>query len=201
MLILSIVGVVLVVFGLLILLKLPDRPGGDIQFAGLKVSSKGAGLPLVVLGVACLAFAARGGAGGDDGNDKGAGTPTPTASPTASPVMTPTPAATPSPTPTGAETPATGQPTMRLAPAACGPDPQGENFSAVSTTVQLNDPEQMIRTGGRVPKDLRLRLFDGDDFIGVVDLKLRPTGDGTSALFLVDKAQDRNCGPASFTNK
>lgn len=36
------------------LLRFPDRPGGRIVWRGMEVSSAGAGLPLIVLGVAVV---------------------------------------------------------------------------------------------------------------------------------------------------
>lgn len=48
--VLLLLGVVLVTFGAVMLLRFPDRPGGTIRLQGLEVSSIGAGLPLIVLG-------------------------------------------------------------------------------------------------------------------------------------------------------
>lgn len=51
-------GFGLLVFGGIVLLRYPDKPGGKIAIGTLEVSSLGAGLPLIALGVACiLAFA------------------------------------------------------------------------------------------------------------------------------------------------
>jgi hypothetical protein len=55
---LALLGVALVVFGSLVLLKWPDRPGGKIEFKGLIVDSKGAGLPIIALGVIAVATSA-----------------------------------------------------------------------------------------------------------------------------------------------
>ncbi len=52
-------------FGALVLLRFPDRPGGKIAWRGMEVSSAGAGLPLVVVGIAAIAVAATLD-GGDD---------------------------------------------------------------------------------------------------------------------------------------
>lgn len=57
-LVLLALGAALVVFGGVVLIRYADRPGGDVKWLGLEVSSKGAGLPLVALGVACIAIAA-----------------------------------------------------------------------------------------------------------------------------------------------
>jgi hypothetical protein len=54
--ILVIIGIALVAFGALVLLLFPDRPGGRIAVHDLEVSSVGAGLPLIALGVAAIAF-------------------------------------------------------------------------------------------------------------------------------------------------
>jgi hypothetical protein len=54
---LVIVGIVLIVFGGLVLLRFPTRPGGEIEFQGLRISSVGAGLPLIVLGLAAVVVA------------------------------------------------------------------------------------------------------------------------------------------------
>ncbi|MGH8906108.1 MAG: PASTA domain-containing protein [Egibacteraceae bacterium] len=57
---LLIVGVALGVFGALVLLKFPDRPGGTIRVHRMEVSSTGAGLPLIALGIAVMVLSASG---------------------------------------------------------------------------------------------------------------------------------------------
>ena len=52
--IMMIVGIALVIFGAVVLLKFPNRPGGKIVLGGIETSSMGAGLPLIVLGVICI---------------------------------------------------------------------------------------------------------------------------------------------------
>lgn len=49
-------GIALVALGALVLLRYPDRPGGNVSLLGLEVSSVGAGLPLVALGVLAIAI-------------------------------------------------------------------------------------------------------------------------------------------------
>jgi hypothetical protein len=56
--ILTAAGVVLAVFGAVVLIKFPDRPGGRIAWRELEISSAGAGLPMIVIGVGCLVLAA-----------------------------------------------------------------------------------------------------------------------------------------------
>jgi len=50
--VLVVLGVGLVALGAVVLMRYPDRPGGVIRFLNLEVGSKGAGLPLIALGVA-----------------------------------------------------------------------------------------------------------------------------------------------------
>jgi hypothetical protein len=57
LLLLAAVGVALVALGALVLLRFPDRPGGRVRLMGLEVSSIGAGLPLIALGVLAVATA------------------------------------------------------------------------------------------------------------------------------------------------
>ena len=56
MLILLMVGLGLLIFGAFILLKFPHRPGGKIAIGSAEVSSVGAGLPLIFLGVLCVNY-------------------------------------------------------------------------------------------------------------------------------------------------
>lgn len=59
MVILLMAGIGLLVFGGIVLLRYPHKPGGKIAIGSLEVSSVGAGLPLIVLGVACILAYAR----------------------------------------------------------------------------------------------------------------------------------------------
>jgi hypothetical protein len=68
--ILLVLGVVLVVFGGLVLLLFPDRPGGKLGWQGFEVSSVGAGLPVIVIGVVAVGFAALHGNGLDLGSGR-----------------------------------------------------------------------------------------------------------------------------------
>ena len=51
-------GVALIALGGVVLMLFPDRPGGEVRLLGLEVSSVGAGLPLIALGVVLVAVAA-----------------------------------------------------------------------------------------------------------------------------------------------
>ena len=73
-LLLIIVGVALLVFGAVVLIRFADRPGATIRWLGLEISSKGAGLPLIALGVLCMVLAVGGidvpfGAGNENGDE------------------------------------------------------------------------------------------------------------------------------------
>ena len=61
-----VVGIAVVALGALVLLLFPDRPGGKIAWQGAEVSSLGAGLPLIVVGIVAIALAGGGVIGGDD---------------------------------------------------------------------------------------------------------------------------------------
>lgn len=69
---LALVGVGLVAIGALVLLRFPESPGGNVRLLGLEVSSIGAGLPLIGLGVFAIVLAGvqptiAGQTGGDGG--------------------------------------------------------------------------------------------------------------------------------------
>lgn len=52
------VGIALIVFGGVVLLRYSDRPGATVKWLGtMEMSSAGAGLPLIGLGVVCLVLA------------------------------------------------------------------------------------------------------------------------------------------------
>lgn len=54
-------GLALVGFGAVVLLRFADRPGATLKWMGLELSSKGAGLPLIGLGVVCVVLAVQAG--------------------------------------------------------------------------------------------------------------------------------------------
>lgn len=55
--ILTLIGIAVLILGVIVLLKFPERPGGKIAFGSFQVSSIGAGLPLIALGVFCVVIA------------------------------------------------------------------------------------------------------------------------------------------------
>jgi hypothetical protein len=58
-LLLAVVGVGVVILGAVVLLLLPERPGGTIGWGGFQVNSRGAGLPLIVVGLVAIGFALK----------------------------------------------------------------------------------------------------------------------------------------------
>ena len=54
--VLVIIGTALVIFGGIVLLLLPNHPGGELSFRGVSVKSPTAGLPLIVLGVVAVSL-------------------------------------------------------------------------------------------------------------------------------------------------
>jgi hypothetical protein len=63
--VLIIVGMALIAFGAFVLVRHADRPGGSLKWLGLELSSTGAGLPVIALGIGCIVFAATLGRGGE----------------------------------------------------------------------------------------------------------------------------------------
>jgi hypothetical protein len=53
-------GVILAVFGGVVLIRFPDRPGGRMVVRGMEVSSVGAGFPLIVIGAVMVSVSAYG---------------------------------------------------------------------------------------------------------------------------------------------
>lgn len=66
---LTVLGFLLVVVGVLVLVRYSKAPGGTVKFLGLEVSSGGAGLPLIALGIGCVLVAANVKAPGRPGNE------------------------------------------------------------------------------------------------------------------------------------
>jgi hypothetical protein len=66
--ILVVVGIAVAVLGAFVLLRFPDRPGARIAWQGVEVSSVGAGLPLIVVGIAAIAIGGEGVGTGDSGD-------------------------------------------------------------------------------------------------------------------------------------
>jgi hypothetical protein len=73
-LILLALGLGLIAFGAIVLLRYSDRPGGTVKWLGLELSSAGAGLPLIALGIGCIVLVVlRGPAASADRTPRDAG--------------------------------------------------------------------------------------------------------------------------------
>jgi hypothetical protein len=170
-----IVGGLLVIFGLLVLLKFPDRPGGKVALGKFEVSSTGAGLPLVALGVLCLLFGTRGASEGFWPFNGGA---------------TPIPTVGPSPTPSAGATPG--------ARVDCAPDAGGEAVrNAATGDVEVGASEVRVRPRAGSPQPaFRLRLSDDGRFAGLVALTLH-SAESSKPFFKVRAVFDRDCREVS----
>jgi hypothetical protein len=166
------IGLALVAFGALVLLRFPDRPGGRLRFGGMEASSVGAGLPLVALGVAAVAVGVLhqpstasdtdGGAGGTGGGS-------------------------------GAQPPEPGF-VSECTAAFLAADPA----VARERQRQLNEGlEDVDVLGPNEPKksELALVLADGDDPVGVV----KTSYDTATEQFRFDAMVDGECQPMEWT--
>lgn len=136
------------VFGAVVLLLFPDRPGGKIGWQGAEVSSVGAGLPLIVVGVVAVAIASVGAVQGDDGDGGGA---------TGTSIST----GTTSTAATGAcpDQLLAGLPEQRIA------------------TVEVGAQDQVVvRPGESKTEPFGLRLTDGGQLVGAITLRYFPNG-------------------------
>jgi hypothetical protein len=77
--VLFLLGAAVAVFGAVVLLRFPDRPGGQVSILGVHVSSLGAGLPLIAIGVVVMLTAALSVSRDDTKNTPLAGSPSPLA--------------------------------------------------------------------------------------------------------------------------
>ena len=171
-----IVGSLLVIFGLLVLLKFPDRPGGKVALGKFEVSSTGAGLPLVALGVVCLLVGARGASDGFWPFTGGA---------------TPTPTASPSPTPSASPTPGMQVDCARVA--------RGEtDASAATGNVEVGAHELRVRPRAGSSPAFLLKLSDDGRFAGLVALTVQSPE--STPFFKVRAAFDRDCREADYEN-
>lgn len=194
---LLIVGIGLVVFGGLVLLRFPDRPGGTLSFRGARVDSVGAGLPLVVLGVVLLVFAATQAA--DDGGDA-AGDDTQTVADDGG--------AEPPPTSAGDDdgdgdvTSSTEAPDEPAAPADDERDVPDcvEDHLATAPDVPLY-AAHILFVGGNVEVSAltsAVVVKDGADAVGVVRLQFEPDGAFDDPGLTMYDVVDAECQPVEW---
>ena len=162
------VGVAVIVLGAVVLLLFPDRPGGRIAWQGAEVSSIGAGLPLIVVGIVAVALASSGAVGGGaNAETHGAGD-----------------------RPGSAES-AGGDATTQ---SAGGTNSASGRCTPTSNGVRVVDVPQgadaLIVAGANEPKSkpFTLHFTDGGKWIGDLTARLLP-----SQAFAVESFFDGNC--------
>ena len=171
------VGVGLVIFGAVVLIRYSDRPGGSLKWMGMEISSKGAGLPLIALGIAAIAFTiTRPAATGEDPSPAAPGAPG-----TTSLARLTTEGGEPVPECLAAVVAAV--PAERMATVEVGM----RDLDVVSSPQPLDLPVALLLTENGSP-------------VGAVRLRLYRGTDQSSDLFKVEAAVDASCQPAALHN-
>jgi hypothetical protein len=166
------IGAALVAFGALVLVRFPDRPGGSLRLSDMEVSSVGAGLPLVALGVLAVAFAVlhQPGSSGDSGggSDGGSGGGS------------------------GAPPPPENVPACLAAFFAADPTVPRERQRTL-----IEGLEDVKVLGSDEPKreEFALVLVDSESVVGAV----KTAYDASGQQFRFDAMVDRECGPVEWT--
>ena len=175
-LVLIAVGIALVAFGAVVLVRYADRAGGTFKWLGVEMTSTSAGLPLIALGVAAIAFAVTN-APRDAAPKQGAATSTLATSPPA----TSTPATSTLATPTaGATTDACADSTVA-----------GVARERVATVELGMRDLQVVRRDQPQDTPFALVLTENGRRIGA--LRVRQYGSGASVLFKIESAVDAEC--------
>lgn len=176
MYVLLVIGIVLVIFGALVLVKLPDKAGGKVSWLGVEISSTGAGLPLIVLGVVTMTLAAT------LSND---GSPLPQARPSV-PEQPASPGQAPSPNDSQA-----GSAGLR-SPDGCFQDYfQGVPLDRVSVVEAGADNRPVIRADQPKSEPLGLQFNDNGAPLG----GMRLTFFMTDNIFKIQSVVDAQCQP------
>jgi hypothetical protein len=174
------IGVLLILFGGVVLLRFPDRPGGQIEFHGVKIDSRSAGLPLIVLGLTAVVLAVL--------VDK---QPAPTASTsTASPTGTTGQQVTSTPT-TSRDATSTAGPASSAGPASCINE-HLETEPSVHINLRTRLPEG--QTAQLIGRPAALILMQDTEITGAIRLQYQPVGQPT--LTVIDVV-DGSCRPGT----
>ena len=174
---LLVLGVGLVIFGAVVLIRYSDRPGGSLKWLGMEISSKGAGLPLIALGIASIAFTVT------RPSTPEPDAPARSAADTAGPPVLP---ATDAPGDVPACLAAVGGalPAERVVTVEAGM----QSLAVVSPPQPLDLPVALLLTeNGAAVGAVRLRLYRGSD--------------SSSHLFKVEEALAADCRPARLRNE
>ena len=170
-------GFALVAFGAVVLLRYSDRPGGSLKLLGMEMSSTGAGLPLVGLGVACVLLAFM---NGRDGAAAG-------------------PAAAPDTVATRSPPPASGAPGAEAGSFdACFAELDAEIPADRTVRVEAGMREVEV-IGPHQPLDtpFAVILTEGGAPVGAVRLRLYRGSSAGSDLYRVEAAVDARCQPVT----
>lgn len=163
MITLAVMGAALIVFGAIVLMKFSDRPGGSIKALGAEVSSTGAGLPLIALGVGCIGWAA---------------THWPHPLPQPAPGGAGTPASVAAPTPRD-----TGCVAALLAPAAGRVDTVEAGMQGV----------EVVGAHERLDLPFAIVLTDNGKPVGVIRARLYRANNASADLYKIEEAVDARC--------
>jgi hypothetical protein len=167
------------VFGGIVLLRYSDRPGASLKWLGVELSSTGAGLPLVALGVGCILFAV---------------------------LRSPAPRASDSPPEASPKTTAEGfrsaanTPVRPIGKPAGAGDCVGAFVASVpadrvvKVEVGMRDLE-VIRSDQPMETPFALILTDNAQPIGAIRLRLYKGGDSSADLYKIEAIVDVACAP------
>jgi hypothetical protein len=179
-------GVLLIGFGGLVLLRFSDRPGATLKFMGGEMTSNGAGLPLIALGVGCIIFAAvrfppRPGQAATDTSNSVETVAANGAAPSTPPVVSP-----PSTTP------------AQLADAGCFTGTlNGIAADRVrSLEVGMRDQE-LIGSHQPLDQPFAVVLTDQGQRIGLLRLRLFRGSNYSNDLYRIEEVLDAACAPVS----
>jgi hypothetical protein len=172
------IGVGLILFGAVVLLRYSDRPGGTFRGLGMEISSKGAGLPLIALGIGFIAFTVV------RPSRPGGGTTDPPTDPPGAPIDSVPPMIVDSVAVAGCLATFVGaSPADRVTKVEVGM----RDVYVVSPPQPLDPPFTLVLTENGAPVGaLRLRLYRGTN--------------ASSHLFKVEAAVDAACRPAATAN-
>lgn len=179
LIVLAAAGLGLLIFGGLVLLKFPDKPGGTIEARafgqGFHFSSIGAGLPIIVIGAGLLIATAFIPTSEEPGPPSIA--PSPTDTTATSPTITPTVGPTPPAVPTG--------------PSVC-PDRLLADVKKdrVQTMEVGATAQRVVREGQSKTELFGMRLTVDGQLVGAILLQYFPT----SEIFKIRGVVDSKCG-------
>jgi hypothetical protein len=165
-------GGALLVFGAVVLIRYSDRPGGTVKWLGMELTSSGAGLPLIGLGIGCIVLAV---------------VRWPAAAPP-NPAGGPAPGASgPAPETLGAATPAGDS--SECARVRALPADRVDTVEAGMRDVELLGAHE------RLEPPFGVVLTDGGRPVGALRLRRFASSGSPTVLFRIEAAVDAGCRP------